>query len=267
MNYRLLALDLDGTLTNSQKIITPKTRETLLQAQQQGLRIVLASGRPTEGILHLARELQMQEYGGFVLAFNGARVLDLAAGEILWQQTLPPGRIPLIAGLARQYGVGVLTYLDGAVLTETPEDPYIGIECRVNGIPCRRAEDFAAAVTGPVPKCLMTGDGDHMAVIEPLIREALPDLSVYRSEPYFLEIMPKGVDKARTLEQLLRHLGLTRQQLAACGDGFNDVSMVAFAGLGVAMANANPAVLEVADAVTLSNDEDGVAEAVRRYML
>lgn len=87
-------------------------------------------------------------------------------------------------------------------------------------------------------------------------------ISVYRSEPYFLELVPQGIDKARSLAVLLERLGLTREEMVAMGDGYNDLSMIRFAGMGVAMANAQEPVRKAADRVTLSNDEDGVAVAV-----
>lgn len=267
MKYRLLALDLDGTLTNSQKIITAKTKEVLFDAQKAGLRLVLASGRPTEGILHLAEELELSRYGGFVLAFNGARIFDMATGQIIFEQTLPMDSIPVVEALADRYDVTVLTYKDGGIITKNPDNPYVELEGKINLIGSKFVSSFTEAVDSPVPKCLMVGDGDYMAEVEPKVREALPHLSVYRSEPFFLEVMPTGVDKANSLEKLLAYVGAAREELAACGDGYNDVSMVSYAGLGVAMANANEKLKAVADVVTLSNDEDGVAEAVLRYMM
>lgn len=89
-------------------------------------------------------------------------------------------------------------------------------------------------------------------------------ISVYRSEPYFLELVPPGIDKARSLAVLLERLGLTREEMVAMGDGYNDLSMIRFAGMGVAMANAQEPVRKAADYITLSNDEDGVAVAVER---
>jgi Cof subfamily protein (haloacid dehalogenase superfamily) len=89
---------------------------------------------------------------------------------------------------------------------------------------------------------------------------------IYRSEPYFLEVLPKGIDKAQTLAVLLDKLGLTKEEVIACGDGFNDLSMVKFAGLGVAMANAQDIVKENADYITLSNDEDGIAHVIEKFI-
>ena len=91
--------------------------------------------------------------------------------------------------------------------------------------------------------------------------------SIYRSEPYFLEIMPKGIDKAQSLERLLETIGLGREQMIACGDGYNDLTMIRYAGLGVAMENAILPLKNVADYITLSNNDDGIAHVVEKFML
>jgi hypothetical protein len=265
MKYKLLALDIDGTLTNSQKVITPKTKAALMEAQQKGLRLILASGRPTDGVRPLAKELEMEKYGGFILSYNGARVIDLGTEQVVYEKTLDPKIIPVIGDLARKYHIGVLTYVDGCIITETPDDPYIQLEARINGLPLRAVENFAAAVTEKEPKCLMTGDGDYMGKIEPEIAAALGDLSVYRSEAFFIEIMPENIDKAVSLEKLCAYAGVTREELAACGDGYNDIPMIQYAGLGIAMANAKDPVKEAADVITLSNDEDGIVHAMEKY--
>lgn len=265
MRYKLLALDIDGTLTNSQKQITPKTKAALMAAQEKGVRLVLASGRPSAGVKPLARELEMDKYGGFILSYNGAQVIDLKNNKTVYEKTLDPDVIPVIEKLAHHYGVGVLTYVDGCVVTETPDDPYIQLEAKINGLPLKGVEDFASAVTEKEPKCLMTGDGDYMGKIEPEIASALEDLSVYRSESYFLEIMPSNINKAKSLAKLCEYAGASREELAACGDGYNDIPMIEYAGLGIAMANAKDPVKGAADVVTLSNDEDGIAAAIHKY--
>ena len=105
-------------------------------------------------------------------------------------------------------------------------------------------------------------------MVEPRVKAALGrDYSVYRSEPFFLEIMPKGIDKAKSLERLLDSLGMGREQMIACGDGYNDLTMIRYAGLGVAMENAVLPVKNAADYVTASNDEDGVALVAERFLL
>ncbi|MCR5248385.1 MAG: HAD-IIB family hydrolase [Paludibacteraceae bacterium] len=127
---------------------------------------------------------------------------------------------------------------------------------------------FIDAVQHPVTKCLMTGDAEHLAEVEQREKDKYgAKLSIYRSEPYFLEIMPKGIDKAQSLQRLLDHLGLTKNEMIACGDGFNDLSMIKFAGLGVAMSNAQKIVKRNADYITFTNDENGVAHVVDKYIL
>lgn len=126
----------------------------------------------------------------------------------------------------------------------------------------------AAQVTTPVNSVWGTAIQEHAARLEVLFGEKYGDrIDVGRSEPFFLELLPKHVDKAASLGKLCEALGQPKEDLIACGDGFNDRSMIAFAGLGVAMANAQDVVKEVADYVTLSNDEDGVAHVIEKFIL
>ena len=113
----------------------------------------------------------------------------------------------------------------------------------------------------------MTGHPEKLAILEKEMQQKFGDrLSIYRSEPFFLEFMPMNVDKANSLAHLLEHLGLKREELIAIGDGFNDLSMIKYAGLGVAMSNAQEIVKENADKVTKSNEEDGVAYIIEEYL-
>ncbi len=127
---------------------------------------------------------------------------------------------------------------------------------------------MAEYVDFQVPKFLMLDDGDYLVTVEPKVKAAMGrDFSVYRSEPYFLEVMPKGIDKARSLERLLQTIGLAREEMIACGDGYNDLTMINYAGLGVAMENAVLPVRKAADYITASNNEDGVGLVVEKFML
>lgn len=105
MKYKLLVLDLDGTLTNSKKEITSYTKEVLIKAQMQGLHLVLASGRPTYGIVPLAKTLEMEHYGGFILSFNGGKVIEVKTDKVFYSQALPPDVMPLL--YQRSYEAGL----------------------------------------------------------------------------------------------------------------------------------------------------------------
>lgn len=262
-DYRLLVLDLDGTLTNSKKEISPRNLDTLIRLQEQGVKLVLASGRPTYGIAPLADQLQMERFGGFILSFNGGEIIDWSTKNMLYSQQLPDEVIPILHEASVTYHHPILSYDGVHILTEEPLNDYVRKEAFINKMKVRRVVNFLAETPRPLPKCLIVGDPDELIETEAELSLRLQGIiSVYRSEPYFLELVPLGIDKARSLAALLEHLGLTREQMVCMGDGYNDQTMIEFAGMGVAMANAQEPVRKVADYVTCSNDEDGVAEAV-----
>lgn len=263
--YRLLVLDLDGTLTNSKKEISTRNLDTLLRLQQTGVRLVLASGRPTYGIAPLAEKLQMKRYGGCILSYNGGEIIDWSNGQMLYKNLLPDDVLPVLYATANRYGQAILTYDNAYILTECPDDPYVQKEAFLNRMEIRVVDDFLEAAPRPLPKCLIVGDPERLIETEAELSLRLQgQISVYRSEPYFLELVPLGIDKARSLAVLLDELRLTREQMVCMGDGYNDLSMIEFAGMGVAMANAQEPVRKAADYVTLTNDEDGVAVAVEK---
>lgn len=268
MKFKLLVLDLDGTLTNAKKEITPRNREVLIQAQKEGVRLVLASGRPTDGIAPLANELQLDRFGGYVLAYNGGEIIDWKSREIIFHKVLPDKVIPYLYHCAKQSELAILSYNDGSIITESPEDVYVEKEAFLNKIPIQATTDFLADIHLPAPKCLIVGNPARLIAVESEISLRLQgQISVYRSEPYFLELVPLGIDKAQSLAFLLEKLELDREEMIAVGDGYNDLSMIKFAGMGVAMANAQEPVKQAADYVTLSNEEDGVAAVVEKFLL
>lgn len=263
--YHLLVLDLDGTLTNSKKEISPRNQQTLLRLQQNGVRIVLASGRPTYGVAPLADALHMKEYGGFILSYNGGEIIEWGTGRLLYKKLLPDEVVPVLYTAAIRNNQTILTYNNEYILTENPDDEYVCKEAFLNKMEIRAVNDFLEAAPRPLPKCLIVGDPDRLIRTEAELSLRLQgQISVYRSEPYFLELVPMGIDKAQSLSVLLDKLGLTREAMVAMGDGYNDLSMIKFAGMGVAMANAQEPVKQAADYITLSNDEDGVAAAVEK---
>ncbi|MGN0036069.1 MAG: Cof-type HAD-IIB family hydrolase [Bacteroidaceae bacterium] len=268
MDYSILVLDLDGTLTNSKKEISATNRDALLRAQQQGMTLVLASGRPTYGIAPLANQLQMDRFGGYILSYNGGEIIDWSTQQTLYAQVLPDEVVPVLYRCAKQHDVALLSYDGRYIATEDPDDRYVRHEAFLNKMQVRRCRNFLEEVPLPLPKCLIVGEPARLVEVEAELSLALQGvISVYRSEPFFLELVPPGIDKAQSLAVLLRHIGTNREKMVAIGDGYNDVSMIEFAGLGVAMANAQEPVRKAADRVTLSNDEDGVAAIVNELFL
>ena len=250
-DIRVLALDLDGTLTNDQKVVTPATRAALDAAAAKGVTIVLASGRPTAGVMPLAKELGLDKKGGCILSYNGGAIIDCATGETLYRKQLDAKYVPQLCAFAREQGVVIITYNKQGVVTESPEE-----------------EDLAAYVDYPICKMLITLDPARRGeVLEAGRKQFAGEIDLYPSSPFFIEAVPLGVAKDVSLGSLLESRGLTRDNLMACGDGLNDCSMIRFAGVGVAMQNAEPPVKEAADYVTVAdNNHDGVAEAIEKFI-
>lgn len=266
--YKMIVLDLDGTLTNNKKEITPKTKAALMLAQKQGTLVVLASGRPTYGIMPLARELELAKHNGFILAYNGGKIIDCAKKTTIFEQTLCSELIPALYNAAIGAGMQILTYQGEGIAATKAEDKYVQEEAFINKLPVKEYTNFLEDIVFPINKCLIVGDPTPLHQLElELSKEMEGKMNVYRSADYFLECVPLNVDKAQSLAKLLAATGIKQEEIIACGDGYNDLSMICFAGLGVAMANANADIREQADYVTLSNEEDGVAQVVEKFIL
>lgn len=267
MKYKLLVLDLDGTLTNDEKIITPKTYDALMKAQEEGVKIVLASGRPTFGIAPLAEKLKLKDYGGYILAFNGCRIINWQSREIISDSVLDPEVMPYLYECSKKSGFPILTYQGEDIVTEYPEDQYVIEEARINKMPVRKMNDFMTEVKHPINKCLIVGAPERLHVLEIEMAEKLQGrMGIFRSAPFFLELVPLNIDKAKTLNILIKKIGITREEVVACGDGYNDLSMIEFAGMGVAMKNAVDEVKAKANYITIhDNNHDGIAEVIEKF--
>lgn len=261
--YRAIALDLDGTLTNNKKEVTPLTRETLIKAQERGANIILASGRPTYGIAPVADTLELDKRGGYILSYNGGNIVDWKTKATLYSTHLPDNAIPLIIEYAHKNKFALLGYSGKDIITESPDDKYVHEESRINKMQIRKVDNLLCQLDPHPTKLLMTGEPYNMQQAEQDMKNILGDkMDAYRSAPFFLELVPKGIDKARSLLRLLAMLNLTPHDMIAFGDGYNDLSMLRLAGMGVAMENAAPEVRAEADYVTASNEDEGVAKAI-----
>lgn len=269
MKYKLLVLDVDGTLLDSEKKISKRTLAALLKVQQMGVRIVLASGRPTYGLMPIAKALELGNYGGFILSYNGGQIINAQSGELLFERRINPEMLPYLEKKSRKNGFAIFTYHEDTIITDSPENEHIRREAELNGLKIIAETEFSIAVDFAPCKCMLVSDDEEALVgLEDHWRRRLNGaLDVFRSEPYFLEVVPCSIDKSNTLGALLEKLGINSEEVIAIGDGVCDVSMIQSAGLGIAMGNAQDSVKVCADRITASNDEDGVAEAVEKAIL
>ena len=268
MSEKILVLDIDGTLTNSQKMITEETKRGIMNIQERGHKVILASGRPTPGMKKYADELELEKYGGYLLSFNGGKIIDCRTGDIIFQKVIPKHVVPLLYKYAVEKDCGLVTYFGDSIILGTRRDEYVELESRINGMEIKEVENFVDYVDFEVNKLLMTAPKEKAEIYVKELQERFGDiLSIYRSEPFFIEIMPINVDKAASLDRMLESVGLKQEDVICCGDGYNDMTMIKYAGVGVAMENAQPAVKEVADYVTASNDEDGIVQVIEEFIL
>lgn len=268
MEKKILALDIDGTLTNSNKEVTPLTLKKIKEIQGLGHMVVIASGRPLPGIRKIADTLELEKYGGYVLAFNGGRIVNYKTGEVVYQAQVPHNVIMDIYDYIKDKDASYVTYENDTVITGTGINEYTELEARLNFMPLKKVDNFKKYVDFPVNKCLIGAQDETAAVIEKELNEKFGDrVTIFRSEPFFVEIMPKDVHKATSLEKLLGILKMDRKDLIACGDGYNDLTMIEYAGVGVAMANAQQVVKDHADYITRSNEEDGIADVIDKFIL
>ena len=268
ISYRMIVLDLDGTLTNAKKEVTARNLETLMEAQRRGVKVVLASGRPTYGIMPLAEQLRLADYDGYILAYNGGKILSCRTGETVFNRELEPELVPLLHRHAMDAGLHILAYQGESIAATKVDDEYVEHVAFINKMPLIEYDDFANQVEHPINKCLIVGHPEPLHALELRLAEELEGrLLVYRSCDFFLECVPMGIEKSQSLDKLISRLGILREEVIAVGDGYNDMGMIGFAGLGVAMENAAEEVKQAADYITASNEEDGVALVVERFIL
>lgn len=269
MKYKLLVLDVDGTLLNEAKEISKRTLATLRKVQQMGVCIMLASGRPTYGLLPLAKMLELGNYGGFILSYNGGQIISAKNGEVLFEKRINPEMLSYLERKAHKNGFSIFTYDENRIVTNNIEDPHVQQEAILNGMELDFQENFSIAVDFSPCKIMLVSDNESalIGLEEHWKRRLNGVMDVFRSEKYFLEVVGCSVDKANSLAVLMEKLGIKTEEVIAIGDGVCDVTMLQLAGLGIAMGNAPDSVKRCADAVTLSNDEEGVALAIENALL
>ena len=268
MAIKMIALDLDGTLTNSKKEVTEHTKDVLQQAARKGAVIVLASGRPMLGITPIADFLELDKVGGIIMAYNGGHIVDYKTKEIIDFVTFNHDYIPEALEFSRKYNMPLITYSETEILTEGPLDQWSHREEVNCSKTITQVKDLFSYVDFPIVKTMIAGDPEALKLPEKEIAAHFEGrLDVYRAEPHFLELMPKGINKSAGIVKIADYLGVKREEVMACGDANNDIPMLEYAGLSVAVANASDSAKAVSKFVSRSNDEDGVAYAVEKFVL
>lgn len=264
MPYRLIAIDLDDTLLHSGNSVSPRTIEAITECARRDITVTIATGRMFRSAQAIASSLKLDVP---IIAYNGGMIRSSSSGEILFHRPIEEPLAREVLGLFLNRGWYIQTYIDDVLYVEERNDR------------ARDYENLAGVTAVPVGIGLYSQDGcptKMLAIEEPAtilqirteLRESYGDkLFIAVSKPHFLEIADPTINKGRALAFLADHLGVPRDEVMAIGDSENDLAMLRWAGLGIAMGTASSAVRAEADAVTAGCDEEGVALAIEKYAL
>lgn len=266
--YKMICLDIDGTLLNSKHEITEATKNAIQKAVNiNQIPVILVSARMPKGMLFLQEELEIIQP---MICYSGALVWE--HNRILSNTTIPASDVKQLYSIVKNSGLHMSLYKDDEWYVEKM-DEWAAQESDITNIN-PTITDFTELLStwsqensGP-NKILCMAEPKEIEMLNTKLREFYSSrLNIYLSKPTYLEIMPNNATKTTAIEFLCRKLHVQRSEIIAIGDNFNDINMLEYAGLGIAMGNAPEAVKQSADAITLSNDEDGVAAALNKYVL
>jgi len=277
MDIKAIVLDIDGTLLNSKKKISEKTKQALINAQKKGVKVILASGRPTPGMFGLAEELEMTKYEGYLVSYNGARVTDCLTKGVIFNQAMAVETSQAILEHLKKFNVQPMIDKDDYLyvndvyngMLDLTEGPFniIQYESRGGNFKLCEIDDLAAFATFPINKILIAAQPDYLQEHAEAIHAPFDEtVTAAFSAPFYFEFTDKGIDKAKALNAVFPEMGIHSYNMIAFGDGQNDRSIIEYAGIGVAMGNAVDELKAIADDVTLSCDEDGIAAGLEKYL-
>lgn len=279
MDVKAIVLDIDGTLLNDDKKLTKRTKEALISAQKKGIKVVLASGRPTPGMWKYVEELQMIHYNGMLVSYNGAHVIDVATKKELFSQPLSIETSQQILEHLKQFDVLPMIAKDNYMYVNNVYngllhlDSQMGLfniieyEARGGNFQLCEKNDLAAFVDFPLHKILVAAQPEYLNKnwknILTLFKNTVNGVF---SAPMYFEFTDQGIDKAYAVDKTLLPLGIHPEHIISFGDGHNDLSLIHYAGMGVAMGNAVDELKNSADKITLTNNEDGIAAALAELL-
>jgi len=265
--YKLVALDMDGTLLNEDKKISNENFEAIKRARKKGVKVVLATGRPIKGISRYLQELNLLTEDDYAVAFNGAIIQNTKTGKVIAENLLNLKDLQYLYDLSKKLSVNIHALTLASCITPKVNE-YSQLESNMNNIPLEIVDFNKVNNSTTIVKIMFIDKESILSkVIEKLPKEVYDKYTVVRSAPYFLEFINKKVNKGFGVELLAKSLGIKQEEIICMGDAGNDIHMIQYAGLGVAMGNAFPELKQVANYVTKTNEEHGVAHVINKFIL
>jgi Cof subfamily protein (haloacid dehalogenase superfamily) len=265
MPYRMMAVDLDDTLLTDELTVSDATKEAIRKAIEQGVHLTIATGRMFDSAQKIARQV------GFnvpIITYQGSLIKNLLDEQVLYERSMPTGAAARLYQYCQEHGLHLQTYIDDK-LYAGKENDRLRAYAKQSNISYTIVKDFGSLVaTAKQIKLIIIDEPDRLDELAPEVRELLgPLVHVTKSKANYLEFMHHEGTKGHALRFLAAHYGIPLSETIAVGDAWNDREMIEAAGLGVAMANAVPGLKELADYVTLSNNEDGVKHVLEKFVL
>lgn len=263
MKYKLLAVDIDGTLVNNKREVTSKTKEYIIKAIEQGVVFTISSGRPIQGVKLITDQLGVDIP---VITYNGAMVITADGKNIIYSCNMKEEDVIKIEEYGKERNTTIAIWSENMLYTNRIDERAIKYS-QVSGTKPQMYNDLRELVKKGINKMLWYDDIDRINAFERELHGKLgSSVNFHTSQPIYLEFVDRNASKAIALEKLGQYYGIKKEEMIAVGDGFNDLSMIEYAGLGVAMENAPDEVKKASDFVTLSNEEDGVAYVIEKFI-
>lgn len=265
--YKLVALDLDGTLLKDDKTISKKNFDVISKARSLGTKIVLSTGRPIKGIEKYIKWLNLECENEYCVVCGGAVVENNKNGEVLSEKKLTKDDLSYLYNLSKKLDVNIHSISLECCITPKISR-YSILESSMNDIPLIKVDFENFNMDIPLFKIMYIDEPEVLDRITPLLPpEVYEKYTVVKSAPHFLEFLNKEANKGLGVDALATKLGIKQEEVICIGDSGNDTDMIEYAGLGIAMENAFPEAKEAANFITLSNEEDGVAYAIKKFIL
>lgn len=264
--YKLIAIDMDGTLLKEDKTISSKTKDAIKMATDKGVKVVLASGRPIIGLEPYLAELGLDTEDDYVMSFNGSLVQNSRTKEVVFESALKGTDLKSLYALSKELGVNIHAFDTKGCITPAMSE-YTELEGRLNHIEVGIVDFNQVSDDEDIIKIMFVDPEEKLEeAIKKLPADIYDKYTIVRSAPFFLEFLNKESNKGVGVAALAGHLGIKQEEVICMGDAGNDLAMIEYAGMGVAMGNAFEEVKKAANFITLSNEEDGVAFAINKFI-
>ena len=263
MGYRLVALDIDGTIRSTEHPLSSRTRRTIARVMDAGVVVTLATGRMFQPAVQSTSELNIRSP---IVSFQGAHVADPTTGEVLWHMPLTVEMASMALDELDSWGMQVLAY-HGDQVYVNDMTTWVESYGQRNRVTINVVDDLKGFAVNEFTRLVVVGDEDKIHRLETnLNSDFQSQLHVTRSLPHFCEILHPDGGKDKALAWLCNYLGIRQDEVIAFGNGYNDVHMLSWAGLGVAIGGAVPEVLDVSDRVAPPIEEDGAAQVIENLL-